>query len=214
MVRAADPARCICWQTLQLSRAVYPICAYRAPRNLFALVDTAPHHVLLGAGIGITPMLSMAASLWQQAASFSLDYFSARAEGGAFSPLLRQSPYAKRVSIHEGRARTDIAVQLRERVAQCPSDAHIYVCGPDGFMASAVAITQELGAGARATSSVSKPPRRMTHPRLNPRPPSESSLRAAAPSWRFRPIVRSPTCSTSGALPATSDAAKAFAAPA
>lgn len=146
------------------------------PRNLFALVDTAPHHVLLGAGIGITPMLSMAASLWQQAASFSLDYFSARAEGGAFTPLLRQSPYAKRVSIHEGRARTDIAVQVRERVAQCPSDAHIYVCGPDGFMASAVAITQELGAGARVHLE------RFQAPAENDSPTSE-------PSTSFRIVL-------------------------
>lgn len=119
------------------------------PRNLFALADAAPHHVLLGAGIGITPMLSMAASLWGQAASFSLDYFSARTEGGAFSSLLKQSPYAEHVSVHEGRARADIAAHVRQRLAQCLPGAHIYVCGPDGFMASAVAIAQQLGAGDR-----------------------------------------------------------------
>ena len=43
-----------------------------APRNLFELAPSAPHHLLLAGGIGITPLLAMAEQLAVQGGGFTL----------------------------------------------------------------------------------------------------------------------------------------------
>ena len=48
--------------------------AVSEPRNLFALDDRARHSLLIGGGIGITPMLAMAAELLAAERTFSLHY--------------------------------------------------------------------------------------------------------------------------------------------
>ena len=44
------------------------------PRNLFELDRSAPHHLLLAGGIGITPLLAMAEQLAAQGRPFSLHH--------------------------------------------------------------------------------------------------------------------------------------------
>ena len=59
------------------------------PRNLLEIAPDAAHHVLIAAGIGITPMLSMARYMDVQGISFELHYFARTEEDAAFLPLLR-----------------------------------------------------------------------------------------------------------------------------
>lgn len=103
------------------------------PRNLFALAPQARRSLLFAGGIGITPILCMAEHLAQNGGVFELHYCARARDRAAFVERLRQSPYADRVFLHfdeEPETLLDTA-----RVLAAPSDdAHLYVCGPGGFM--------------------------------------------------------------------------------
>jgi vanillate O-demethylase ferredoxin subunit len=105
-----------------------------APRNLFPLAEAAPHSVLVGGGIGITPMLAMAWSLHAAGSSFELHYCARSRTQAAFLMELAAAPWVHHVSLHfddEGEA-ARLAPHL---VAQASAPgSHVYVCGPAGFM--------------------------------------------------------------------------------
>jgi vanillate O-demethylase ferredoxin subunit len=102
-----------------------------APVNNFHLHEAAVPALLFAGGIGITPILSMAAELAARAIPFRLHY-AGRAQGLlAFVPQL-QEICAKGLSIHydSDESRLDIARALGDAAANC----HIYVCGPAGMI--------------------------------------------------------------------------------
>ena len=102
------------------------------PRNLFALADAAPHHLLLAGGI--TPMLAMAEQLAATGQSFALHHCSRSRERTAFIPRLAAAPFAAQVQHHfddgDAAQKLDIAATLQS----APAGTHLYVCGPQGFM--------------------------------------------------------------------------------
>ncbi|MDQ7743632.1 PDR/VanB family oxidoreductase [Hydrogenophaga pseudoflava] len=110
-----------------------------APRNLFELHPSAPHHLLLAGGIGITPLLAMAEQLAAQGAAFTLHHATRSRERTAFVAQLASAPYADRVHHHfdDGPAmqKMDLAATLRS----APPGSHLYVCGPTGFMEAVLA---------------------------------------------------------------------------
>lgn len=104
-----------------------------APRNVLTIAPGATHHVLVAAGIGITPMLSMARYMDVHGIPFELYYFARTAEQAAFLPLLMERcPEKLHVSLGVTRAEQDS--RLAEVVTAAPAGSHVYVCGPDGFM--------------------------------------------------------------------------------
>jgi len=107
-----------------------------APRNLFALEPSAPEHLLFGAGIGITPLLSMAYSLEATGAKYTLHYFARSADDAAFCSLLSAEPFAGKVRFHYAVQPDGIANRLDECLAAAASGgaAHVYTCGPAPFM--------------------------------------------------------------------------------
>ncbi|CAM3123197.1 oxidoreductase [Pseudomonas floridensis] len=103
------------------------------PRNLFPLADKASRTLLFGGGIGITPILCMAEDLAQRDQPFELHYCVRSAEHAAFTERLQQSVFASQVNLHfddRPPTRLDALTVLGEPAA----DAHLYVCGPNGFM--------------------------------------------------------------------------------
>ncbi|WP_269506982.1 PDR/VanB family oxidoreductase [Burkholderia sp. IMCC1007] len=103
------------------------------PRNHFPLADDAPHSLLLAGGIGITPLLSMAEYLSSQDKSFELHYCTRSDDCTAFVARLRSASFAASVHLHydDSPSRKLDLMALLERGR--PS-AHLYVCGPAGFM--------------------------------------------------------------------------------
>jgi ferredoxin-NADP reductase len=102
-----------------------------APVNNFHLHENAAPALLFAGGIGITPILSMAAELTARATPFRLHY-AGRAQGLlAFLPHL-QEICTRELSIHydSDESRLDIATALGDAAANC----HIYVCGPAGMI--------------------------------------------------------------------------------
>jgi vanillate O-demethylase ferredoxin subunit len=105
-----------------------------APRNNFAIDPAARHHVLLGGGIGITPLLSMARHLQAAGASFELHYFARSEPHAAFRSLLAGSGFSDRTAFHYGLDPEALSAHLRNFLAQRADGAHLYLCGPRPFM--------------------------------------------------------------------------------
>ncbi|ROZ89067.1 PDR/VanB family oxidoreductase [Gordonia sp. OPL2] len=103
------------------------------PRNLLGINSAAVHHVLIAAGIGITPMLSMARHMDVHGISFELHYFSRTEEDAAFLPLLRDR-CPEKLHAHVGVGRDDQGAILSAALTRVPAGTHVYVCGPEGFM--------------------------------------------------------------------------------
>lgn len=118
-----------------------------APRNAFALVPDVKHSVLLAGGIGITPLKAMAHELQRQGASFELHYCARTARNAAFMQELQALVPAGRLHFHFDNgdfARSlDIAALLRHRA----DGAHLYYCGPAGFMKACAEASAHWPAG-------------------------------------------------------------------
>ncbi|PJI50719.1 MAG: oxidoreductase [Pseudomonas sp.] len=111
-----------------------------APRNLFRLAPEAREHVLFAAGIGVTPLLSMAYRLNARGESYRLHYFARSAEHAAFVKLLASKAFAGKVELHYGVEPADLDRVLGECLERAPQQAHVYTCGPAPFMNKVVEI--------------------------------------------------------------------------
>ncbi len=104
------------------------------PRNLFTLTLEASHTLLVGGGIGITPMLAMAHALHQAGRSFELHYCARSRARMAFLPALDAAPWAAKVAYHVSEEGETCRLQPDALLVGAPANSHLYVCGPEGFM--------------------------------------------------------------------------------
>lgn len=107
------------------------------PRNSFALVPTAKRSVLLGAGIGITPLLSMATRLARDQQAFSLYYFARSMEHAAFADSVSTGELRERSALYLGLDAAGVDRSLAEILSSEDEETHVYVCGPAPFIALA-----------------------------------------------------------------------------
>jgi len=105
-----------------------------APRNNLPLEETASKHVLLAGGIGVTPMLSMALRLQSMEADFEMHYCTRSRERTAFYDLLSSAKFNDKVAFHFDEGVADNRLDLKALLATRPEGAHLYLCGPQGFM--------------------------------------------------------------------------------
>ncbi|QVI29959.1 Ferredoxin-NADP reductase [Mycolicibacterium neoaurum] len=110
------------------------------PRSAFAPVLRARKHLLVAAGIGITPMVSHLRSARVWGRHTELLYVHRPGRAVHVDTVTR---LADDVSIHTGRAGFDTA--LRTALAGQPFGAHLYVCGPVAFIADVTATAVGLG---------------------------------------------------------------------
>ena len=101
------------------------------PRNLFALDAQATHSLLIGGGIGITPMLAMAEELRAAGRSFSLHYCAKSRAEAAFAAHLEAAAYAPQVHMYFS---DEQRIHLNAVLCDVPEGTHIYVCGPARLM--------------------------------------------------------------------------------
>ncbi|QTO52284.1 PDR/VanB family oxidoreductase [Burkholderia latens] len=116
--------------------------AVSAPRNLFQLDPSASEHILIAAGIGITPLLSMAYRLLATDARFTLHYFARSEAHAAFMTLLTRAPFSAHVKLHFGVERNQQRSKLADCISDASPDAHVYTCGPSAFMDAVVETAQ------------------------------------------------------------------------
>lgn len=105
-----------------------------APRNLFPLADNAQRSVLLGGGIGITPMIAMAYALHERGEAFELHYCGRSRRSSAFLQELQDAPFAEHVVTHFDDEAPEQKLDLAKVLGAGTAGVHMYTCGPSGFM--------------------------------------------------------------------------------
>lgn len=122
--------------------------AISLPRNLFPLAPDSQFSVLVGGGIGITPMIAMAYQLHAAGRPFHLHYCVTVPEAAAFAADLTAAPFRVNVSIHydtpAGKPGFDPAMHLTPAAA----GGHLYTCGPSGFMDWVLGAARQAGYAA------------------------------------------------------------------
>ncbi len=116
-----------------------------APRNHFPLAAGVGHTLLMGGGIGITPVLCMAEHLSRSGGSFELHYCTRSPARTAFHDALKSGPFADKVHFHFDDGAAEQKLDIGAKLAACSPDTHLYVCGPKGFMDAVLGKARELG---------------------------------------------------------------------
>lgn len=106
------------------------------PIQNFPLVETASKSLLLGGGIGITPLLAMSHRLKEIGADFHLYYCTRSVEDTAFYDEVNALLGERVTFVHDG-GDVSKGLNLKQTFANRPDGAHVYVCGPAGLLNAA-----------------------------------------------------------------------------
>jgi vanillate O-demethylase ferredoxin subunit len=103
--------------------------------------------VLIGGGIGITPLIAMAHELHDRGEGFTLHYV---ARDTVFAPVMARCPFADAVRVHD---RGNVAMPRFDPRAALETGTdtgatHVYVCGPIGLMDAVAEAAAEAGVAA------------------------------------------------------------------
>ena len=115
-----------------------------APRNHFELEPGPAACLLLGAGIGITPILSMALHLARTGTPFWVHQFARSREAAPLRREIAEAAGPERTRLHlddEPATLADLAALLAARA----DGTHLYCCGPAGFMDAVRAAAEAAG---------------------------------------------------------------------
>ena len=113
------------------------------PINHFPLTADATKTYLMGGGIGITPMIAMAHSLYKLGQDFEVHYSVPSRGTAGYLEELEAYPWAKDVVLHvsDEDSRADFSRILG---SYNPGD-HVYTCGPDRYMQSVIEAAEAAG---------------------------------------------------------------------
>jgi vanillate O-demethylase ferredoxin subunit len=115
------------------------------PKNYFPLAANARRSLLIAGGIGVTPILGMAEALSAAGADFTLHYCVRSPQHAAFGERLRRSAFAQRVNFHYSQAAASQRPDFAAMIGPADPSAHLYVCGPAGFMDAVIDTAARLG---------------------------------------------------------------------
>jgi len=104
------------------------------PRNNFPLAEDAKHHILIAGGIGVTPMMAMARDLSARGESFEMHYCTRTPAKTAFKEDIAASGFADSIHFHHDNGNSADGLDIKALLADVRDGAHIYYCGPGGFM--------------------------------------------------------------------------------
>jgi reductive dehalogenase len=113
------------------------------PINHFPLNISATKSILLGGGIGITPMIAMAHELYAAGREFEVHYSGRSRRKMGLLDEIAQSPWADRVHLHisDENSRADLA----EIMGSSQAGWHVYTCGAERYMTSVVNTAEDAG---------------------------------------------------------------------
>ena len=112
------------------------------PSNQFPLGSHSEHAVLIAGGIGVTPILSMAAELSSNHRSFEMHY-AGRTEGAlSFVPELK---VICGEALHLHYDDQPSAMNINTILGAAPAGSHVYFCGPAGMIEAVKRTAKEIG---------------------------------------------------------------------
>ena len=115
------------------------------PRNHFPLAGDARRSILIGGGIGITPMVAMAYALNARDSDFELHYCGRSRSRSAFLDELGNAAFATRLHTHFDDEASEQKLDLQRVLGAPQAGVHVYVCGPAGFMDWVIAEALKAG---------------------------------------------------------------------
>lgn len=113
------------------------------PINHFPLDRGASFSLLMGGGIGVTPMIAMAHELHHAGRDFALHYSGRSRDRMGYLQDLAAVPWADKVHLHI--TDEDTRADLGRVMAKLPEDAHVYTCGADRYMSAVMAAAEVAG---------------------------------------------------------------------
>lgn len=121
---------------LHSSIAVGQTIQCSAPRNLFELNESAAHTCLIGGGIGITPLMSMAKRLTLLKKSWELHYCARTPDHAGWMQDLTDLAQASgnKVFFHFDQIPDGAPLNIAELVRKSQHSTHFYCCGPSGML--------------------------------------------------------------------------------
>ena len=122
--------------------AVGDILQISSPKNHFPLLRSR-RSLLIGGGIGVTPLLSMAEALHASGADFELHYCGRSESFMAFRDYLHASPFSTNIKFYFDDQGS--AIEVNEVLGAPADDNHLYVCGPAGFIEFVTGSAKRLG---------------------------------------------------------------------
>ncbi len=113
------------------------------PINHFPLDEAATHTLLMGGGIGVTPMIAFAHRLHALGKSFDLHYSAKSRASAGYLEDLERFEWKDRVYLHcsDDGTRAD----LDHVLGNYRDGVHVYVCGPDRYMSAVAEAAQRNG---------------------------------------------------------------------
>jgi len=112
----------------------------REPRSAFAPVLRARRHLLIAAGIGITPMVSHLRSARRWGRDGQLLYVHREGRGAYVDEIKALTDHARFFT-----DRAAFLAELAAALANSPFGTHAYICGPGPFIDDVVAMAIDLG---------------------------------------------------------------------
>jgi vanillate O-demethylase ferredoxin subunit len=104
------------------------------PRNAFALADVDAPAVLVAGGIGVTPLLAMARRLSRDGRPFAMHFATRSLARTPFRDELKHAAFEQQVNLYLDDGPPYQRFDAARLTQGIPAGAHVYLCGPTGFM--------------------------------------------------------------------------------
>lgn len=113
------------------------------PINHFPLAQAGTRHILMGGGIGITPMIAFAHECHAKGLEFELHYSASRRGEAAFAKELEAQPWADKARVYVSQEGS--RANLDQLLEGYQPGWQVYTCGPEGYMTDVMAAAQRQG---------------------------------------------------------------------
>ena len=116
---------------------------FSQPINHFALNHNATKTLLMGGGIGITPLIAMAHELYARKAAFELHYSGRKRETMGLLEDISSFPWSDHVTLHVSNEGT--RADFHSIMSGYQSGWNVYACGAEAYMSAVMDAAQRAG---------------------------------------------------------------------